>query len=124
MTFRRRPSPGPRSRVGRRSSRDPDLPPKLAGYVTRWPTRRRSSKVAGKFDVAPFAGYHWPGVSSLGGHNYAVAKNAENKGTAADFLKFMSSPEAAKGQHAGTSNAPALSSLYTDPEIIEEVPLL
>src|SRR5215207_9102924 len=38
-----------------------------------------SSKVAGKFDVAALPGITGPGVSSLGGHNYAIAKNADNK---------------------------------------------
>jgi multiple sugar transport system substrate-binding protein len=51
-----------------------------------------SSKVAGKFDVAPLPGITGPGVSSLGGHNYAIAKFAENKGTAIDFLKFPYMP--------------------------------
>ena len=60
-----------------------------------------SSKIAGKFDVAPLPGITGPGVSSLGGHNYAIAKNAENKGTAVDFLKFMSSAGGAEVQHLG-----------------------
>ncbi len=62
--------------------------------------RRRST---GKFDVAPLPGITGPGVSSLGGHNYAIAKYAENKGTAVDFLKFMSSPEIQKSNTFATS---------------------
>jgi multiple sugar transport system substrate-binding protein len=82
-----------------------------------------SSKVAGKFDTAPLPGITGPGVSSLGGHNYAIATNAENKGTAADFLKFMSSPEVQKSNTLATSAAPALASLYTDPEILKKFPM-
>ena len=67
-----------------------------------------SSKIKGKFDVAPLPGITGPGVSSLGGHNFAIAKYAENKGTALDFLKFMSSPEAQKSNTLATSNSPVL----------------
>jgi trehalose/maltose transport system substrate-binding protein len=81
-----------------------------------------SSKIAGKFGVALLPGITQPGVSSLGGHNYAIAKNAENKGTAVDFLKFMSSPETQKSNTLATSNAPALEELYTDPEINKKFP--
>ena len=82
-----------------------------------------SSKVAGKFDTAPLPGISGPGVSSLGGHNYAIAANAENKGTAVDFVKFMSSPEVQKSNTLATSAAPALASLYTDPELLKKFPM-
>ena len=81
-----------------------------------------SSEIAGKFDVAALPGITQPGVSSLGGHNYAIAKNAENKGTAADFIKFMASPEVEKASTLATSNAPSLEELYTDPEITKKFP--
>jgi len=81
-----------------------------------------SSKVAGKFDVAPLPGITQPGVSSLGGGNLAIAKYAENKGTAADFLKFMASEETQKQDTLATSNAPALESLYSDPDIVKKFP--
>src|SRR5215213_3904517 len=81
-----------------------------------------SSQVAGKFDVTPLPGITQPGVSSLGGGNYGIAKNAENKGTAADFLKFMASEETQKQDTLATSNAPALESLYSDPDIVKKFP--
>jgi multiple sugar transport system substrate-binding protein len=82
-----------------------------------------SSKVAGKFDVAPLPGITvTPGVSSLGGHNYAIATNADAKGTAAEFLKFMSTPEQQKSSVLATSNAPALEALYSDPEVLKKFP--
>ena len=83
-----------------------------------------SSKIAGKFDVAPLPGITGPGVSSLGGHNYAVAKYAENKGTAVDFLKFMSSPEVQKSNTLATSNSPTLESVYSDPEVLKKFPFM
>jgi len=83
-----------------------------------------SSKIAGKFDISPLPGITQPGVSSLGGGNYGIAKNAENKGTAVDFLKFMSSPEQQKAGTLATSNAPTLEALYSDPEIVKEYPFM
>jgi multiple sugar transport system substrate-binding protein len=81
-----------------------------------------SSKVVGKFDVAPLPGITQPGVSSLGGGNYGIAKNAENKGTAADFIKFMASEESQKADTLATANAPTLESLYSDPDIVKKYP--
>ena len=82
-----------------------------------------SSKVAGKFDVAPLPGITGPGVSSLGGHNYAIATNAENKGTAADFLKFM----ALRRRRSPTlwpPRRPRRSELYSDPDVIKKFPFM
>jgi len=83
-----------------------------------------SSEIAGKFGVAPLPGITGPGVSSLGGHNYAIAKNAENKGTAVDFLKFMSSPEVQKSNTLATSNSPTLESVYSDPDVVKKFPFM
>jgi multiple sugar transport system substrate-binding protein len=82
-----------------------------------------SSAIVGKFDVAPLPGITGPGVSSLGGQNYVIAKYAQNKGTAVDFLKFMSSPEAQKSRNLAT-NAPVLASLYSDPDIVKKFPYM
>src|SRR5215204_409100 len=83
-----------------------------------------SSKVAGKFDVAALPGITGPGVSSLGGHNYAIAKNAENKGTAVDFIKFMSSQEVEKSNCLATSSTPSLAALYSDPDVVKKFPYM
>ncbi len=82
-----------------------------------------SSKIPGDFDIAPLPGLTGPGVSSLGGHNMAIAANATNKGTAADFIKFMTSEATQKSNTLATSNAPTLTSLYTDADSGEEVPV-
>ena len=83
-----------------------------------------SSKVAGKFDVAPLPGVTGPGVSSLGGHNFAIAANAENKGTAAEFIKYWGSAEVQKSNVIATSAAPTRSALYTDPDVLKKYPYL
>jgi multiple sugar transport system substrate-binding protein len=84
----------------------------------------KDSKVKGKFDVAPLPGISGPGVSSLGGHNYAIAANATNKGTAIDFLKFMSSEEIQKNNALATSSSPVLEKLYTDSDLVKKFPYL
>jgi trehalose/maltose transport system substrate-binding protein len=83
-----------------------------------------SSKVAGKFDVAALPGITGPGVSSLGGHNFAISKFAENKGTAVDFIKFMTSKETEKSNCLATSSTPSLEELYSDPDIVKKFPYM
>jgi trehalose/maltose transport system substrate-binding protein len=83
-----------------------------------------SSKINGKFAVAPLPGLSGPGVSTLGGHNYAISEFAKNKATAADFIKFMSSEERQKANIEKTSQAPTWASLYDDPELNKQFPYL
>ncbi len=83
-----------------------------------------SSKVNGKFGVAPLPGISGPGVSSLGGHNAAIAKNADNKGTAADFLKFLAAEPQQKSSTINASSTPTIASLYTDADAVKALPYL
>ncbi|MFB6726128.1 ABC transporter substrate-binding protein [Kribbella sp. NPDC056345] len=83
-----------------------------------------SSKIAGKFGVAALPGLSGPGVSTLGGHNYAISEFATNKATAADFIKFMSSEERQKANVEKTSQAPTWASLYDDPALNKQFPYL
>ncbi len=83
-----------------------------------------TSKVAGKFDVAPLPGKDGPGVSTLGGHNFAISSFAKNKATALDFIKFFSSEENEKSNLLATSQAPTRSALYDDPELVDKFPYL
>jgi multiple sugar transport system substrate-binding protein len=83
-----------------------------------------SSQVAGKFDVAPLPGVSGPGSSTLGGHNFAISQFAPNKATALDFIKFFTSEENEKSNLLATSQAPTLSSLYDDAELLKQFPYL
>ncbi|WP_405071217.1 ABC transporter substrate-binding protein [Kribbella sp. NBC_01510] len=83
-----------------------------------------SSKVAGKFAVAPLPGLTGAGVSTLGGHNYAISEFAKNKATSADFIKFMASEDRQKANIEKTSQAPTWASLYDDPTLNKEFPYL
>jgi len=83
-----------------------------------------SSQVAGKFDVAPLPGKDGPGMSTLGGHNFAISAFAKNKATALDFIKFFSSEEVQRSNLLATSQAPTRVALYGDAELIEKFPYL
>ena len=72
--------------------------------------------------VAPLPGLDGPGVSTLGGHNLAIGAYAANKGTAVDFIKFMSSDEAAKSDTLATGQAHVNKALYSDPEVLKKFP--
>jgi multiple sugar transport system substrate-binding protein len=93
-------------------------------YVYALAGKEGSSKIVGKFDVAPLPGKSGPGVSSLGGHNYAISAFAQNKATAADFITFMASEERQRANILATSQAPSLTKLYTDPELVKQFPYL
>jgi multiple sugar transport system substrate-binding protein len=83
-----------------------------------------SSKIAGKFAVAPLPGKTGPGVSSLGGHDYAISSFAKNKATAIDFINFMASEARQKANVEKTSQAPTWASLYDDPALQKQFPYL
>lgn len=83
-----------------------------------------SSKIAGKFDVAPLPGKDGPGVSTLGGHNFAISAFAEHKATALDFIKFFTSQDAEKSNLLATSQAPTRTNLYDDKELVSKFPYL
>jgi multiple sugar transport system substrate-binding protein len=83
-----------------------------------------SSQVAGKFDIAPLPGKKDPGVSTLGGHNFAISKFAENKATALDFIKFFTSEEAERSNLLATSQAPTRTDLYDDADLLKQFPYL
>ena len=83
-----------------------------------------SSKVAGKFAVAPLPGLNGPGASTLGGHDVAISAFAKNKATALDFIKYLTSEETEKANLLATSTAPTVASLYDDPALVKQFPYL
>jgi len=83
-----------------------------------------SSKVKGKFAVAPLPGESGPGASSLGGHNTAISAFSDHKATAFDFLKFYESEETQHFLALQGSLAPVIASQYDDPALIKKLPYL
>jgi multiple sugar transport system substrate-binding protein len=99
-------------------------------FLRNWPyvyglaATEDSSKVKGKFDVAPLPGTDGVGASSLGGHNLGVSAYSDNKATAIDFVNFVLEEEQQKFLLTKGSLAPALESLYTDEALVKEFPYL
>ncbi|MEP6666362.1 MAG: ABC transporter substrate-binding protein [Nocardioidaceae bacterium] len=93
-------------------------------YVYNLATTEGSSKVKGKFDVAPLPGTDGIGASSLGGHNLGISAYCDNKATAIDFVKYMESEESQKFSVTQGSLAPALASLYDDATLAKDFPYL
>jgi multiple sugar transport system substrate-binding protein len=83
-----------------------------------------SSKIAGKFAVAPIPGLDGPGVSTLGGHNMGISTYSKNKGTALEFIQWWNSEENQRANLIQTSNAPTVVSLYSDAELTKKFPYL
>ena len=78
----------------------------------------------GKFATAPLPGLTGPGISSLGGHNFAIATNADNKGSAADVSSTWARKKAMKSNSLATGAAPTLEALYSDPELNKKYPFM
>jgi multiple sugar transport system substrate-binding protein len=93
-------------------------------YVFSLATTDGSSKVKGKFGIAPLPGISGPGASSLGGHDAAISTYSAHKATAFDFIKFFTSEETGRYFAVQGSLAPVLSSLYDDPTLIKKLPYL
>src|SRR5215213_1695477 len=92
------------------------------GYVYAHGQEDKDSKIKDKFDTIPLPGISGPGVSSLGGHSFAIGKYAENKGTALDFLKFAASAEIQKQQALVATLTPVTEATYADPEVLKKYP--
>ena len=96
-------------------------------FLRNWPyvySLAEKSDIKGKFAVAPLPGITGPGVSSLGGHNWAISKYSKNKGTAVDFINWLGAEEQMIKRTKATSNAPTRESLYNNPELTKEFPYL
>lgn len=93
-------------------------------YVYNLAKTDGSSKVKESFGVAPLPGKDGPGSSSLGGHNLAISVDSKHKATAKDFIAFMTNEAAGKHYAKVGSLAPVRDNLYTDPELVKQLPYL
>jgi multiple sugar transport system substrate-binding protein len=89
-------------------------------YVYGLAKTEESSKVKDKFDVAPLPGADGVGASTLGGHNIGISAYSDNKATAIDFVNFLLEEEQQRTFLTVGSLAPALESLYTEPDLVKE----
>lgn len=83
-----------------------------------------SSKVNGKFAVAPLPGLDGPGSSSLGGHAMGISTYSKNKKTALEFVKFFTNEENNREFLELGSLAPIYTSLYDDKALQDKFPYL
>lgn len=83
-----------------------------------------TSKVAGKFAVAPLPGMDGLGASSLGGHALGISTYSKNKKSALEFIKFYTSKEQSQKFLEEGSLAPIYTSIYDDPALQEKFPYL
>jgi multiple sugar transport system substrate-binding protein len=83
-----------------------------------------SSKVAGKFDVAPLPGRTGPGVSTRGGNNVAISAFSKHKKTALDFIRYVTGPEGEKTFGLGSAYPMSRAALYSDPAMVKAQPYL
>lgn len=93
-------------------------------YVYGLAATEGSSKVKGKFDVAPLPGKDGIGASTLGGHNLGISAYSDHKATAIDFINFVLEEEQQKFLLETGSLAPAIESLYTDEALVKKFPYL
>ena len=99
-------------------------------FLRNWPyvhglaNTEESSRIKGRFDVAPLPGVDGVGASTLGGHNSGISAYSDNKATAIDFVNFILAEEQQRLLLTKGSLAPALEELYTDEELVEQFPYL
>ena len=95
-----------------------------SAFAINWPYMYTNAEDAGvQFEVSPLVGKDGVGVSTLGGYNNGININSENKATALDFMEFIVNEENQKS-FAEASFPPVLSSIYDDPELVEQFPYL
>ncbi|MFD0851531.1 ABC transporter substrate-binding protein, partial [Actinomadura adrarensis] len=83
-----------------------------------------SSKVDGKFDVAPLPGKDGLGSGTLGGNNLSVSAFSRHQATSRDFIQYIVSLDVQREYGKEQSFPLSRSALYDDPEMIEKYPYL
>lgn len=102
-----------------------------AVFMRNWPYAYQlgnsaDSAIKGKFDVAPLpsGGGDNKSAATLGGWNVAVSKYSPNLETATALAMYMSSAEFQKAIAIQLSHLPTIVSLYDDPEVAKEQPII
>ena len=94
-----------------------------ATFMRNWPYayalgEKKGTKVAGKFDVAPFPEFEGAGKAAiLGGHNNVISVFTDNQGAALKLVDFLSSEEEQVIMFRDYSLAPTVAAAYDDPGV-------
>ncbi|WP_154546665.1 ABC transporter substrate-binding protein [Scrofimicrobium canadense] len=98
-------------------------------FLRNWPyvynlaeEEGEDSQIQGKFEVALIPGASGVGASTLGGYNIGVSKVTPYPATAQDFINYMLSEPVQKRIIQETGEPPVRESLYSDEELVKEIP--
>jgi multiple sugar transport system substrate-binding protein len=102
-----------------------------AVFMRNWPyawalmNQDPSSKVKGKFDIAPLPGFegHTP-ASVLGGQNYGIASSTKHPDLAWEAMMCLSSEAVQRVKAVKKGEMPTLTKLYDDPQMAKDIPFL
>ncbi|MCB1883548.1 MAG: ABC transporter substrate-binding protein [Geminicoccaceae bacterium] len=102
-----------------------------AVFMRNWPyayslSQAEDSAVKGKFDATtlPRGEGGESGAATLGGWNLAVSNYSQDQDAAIDLVKFLISPEIQKKRAIENSKLPTIASIYDDPDVKENAPLI
>lgn len=102
-----------------------------AVFMRNWPYayalgNNDDSAIKDKFDVAtlPVGSEGDKPAATLGGWNLAIPKFARDPEAAIALVKFLASPEQQKVRAINAGNMPTVKSLYGDPDIAAQVPII
>ncbi len=102
-----------------------------AVFMRNWPYayglgNGDDSAVKGLFDVTtlPTGGGNDTSAATLGGWNIAVSKYGDQQEAAISLALYLAGPEAQKQRALNESNLPTIVSLYDDPDIAAQQPII
>lgn len=82
------------------------------------------SSASGEVGMTVLPGDTGQGVAALSGRNLGISANSRNRGTAADFLRHLTSASEQKSLAASGLGAPVLADLTSDAALVKTVPSL
>ncbi|MFI0350353.1 ABC transporter substrate-binding protein [Actinomadura sp. 9N407] len=83
-----------------------------------------TSKVNGKFDIAPLPGKDGVGSGTLGGNNLSVSAFSKHQATSRDFIQYIVSLDVQREYNKEQSFPLSRAALYDDPALIKQYPYL
>lgn len=102
-----------------------------AVFMRNWPYayglgNGDDSAVKGLFGVVPLptGGGNDSSAATLGGWNVAMSKYSDNQEAAISLALYLAGPEAQKQRALNESNLPTIISLYDDPDIAAQQPII
>jgi multiple sugar transport system substrate-binding protein len=101
-----------------------------ADFERQWPYayalgEKKGTKVAGKFDVAPYPTFEGGGKAAiLGGHNSVISAYSKNPGGALKLVDYLTSEKRMTKNATDFSKTPTLTASYADPAVKKALPFI